>query len=460
MLLRYSFTKMDDGAYLLSNDAGKFLFVSEDEFMQCATGEITSVPLYINLEKGLFIDNECNREQTYNILRRKITKNGNNGCRTILKITSFCNCECIYCLSDSTHEKMNESMTIETIDKSLDFILNSGKQHLIIELQGGEPLSQFESIKYINEEIHKRKQPWQTVDFVIMSNMTLLTQEMATYFKDNNIALGTSIDGPKDIHDKHRPLYTGEGSFDKQTANVEMYKAIQDKQVGALITLCKDTLDKARDIIDYYIERGERVIFVRPTYNIGRAHRNWDTVGYTGEEFVKYYIDCVEYLIELNQKGVDVFERTTADALCKIFDGASGSIENTSPCGMTYNMISINHDGFVYACEGGRMLGDMGCREFCIGDVYTDTYDQVLRKKHTRDLEERSIIESKPSCSYCVYEPWCGKCPVEEQMETYSANTYLCAINKGTFDYIFKLLKDDVKRPIIMKWFEKSKGAK
>ena len=455
-MLRFSFQQFPDGTYLLTNDAGRYLYVSPDEFMQCISDNITSVDLYKRLEENLFIDNETNRIRTKEALDRKIRKGDGFAIRYILKVTNYCNCNCCYCLSGSTAERMRESMSIETVDKAIDFILASDKHEIIIELQGGEPLSQFDTIKHINERIISRQNKWQNIKLEIMSNMTLLTKEMSKYINKYNIGIGSSLDGPKDIHDKHRPFANGNGSFDKQTANIDMHNTGRDHPVGALFTVTKDTMPKYKEIIDYYASRNQPSVFVRLAYNIGRAHTNWESVGYTGAEFVEFWKHCVDYIFELNDCGVDMFEQTTTETLGKIIHGSGNNIENTSPCGMLHEMIVVNWDGSIYSCDGGRMLADMGNEHFRLGSVYDTTYDQILASEKAKRLFMDSVIESKPNCAYCAYEPWCGKCPVEEEMYAYDSNTYLCEINKGIFNHIFDMLRDDEKKQRLMKWLDRS----
>lgn len=76
-----------------------------------------------------------------------------------------------------------------------------------IEFQGGDPSTYFEMVKYIIEEAE-----WQNLfkkrelEFVICTNLTLLNEKMVKYLKKHNCMISTSLDGPKDLHDRNRPL--------------------------------------------------------------------------------------------------------------------------------------------------------------------------------------------------------------------------------------------------------------
>ena len=59
-----------------------------------------------------------------------------------------------------------------------------------------------------------------------------------------------------------------------------------------------------------------------------------------------------------------------------------------------------------------------------------------------------SVLESIPSCCDCVYQPYCGVCPVvnyaiyQDVIEK-EPRSYRCRIYSGILDYIFTLLNNN-----------------
>ena len=68
--------------------------------------------------------------------------------------------------------------------------------------------------------------------------------------------------------------------------------------------------------------------------------------------------------------------------------------------------------------------------------------------------------EAQPVCARCVYQPYCGVCPVynyETQGSLWGnmPSNDRCGLFKGTFDALFTLLKDPEKAAILNKWVAK-----
>ena len=108
--------------------------------------------------------------------------------RVCVPLSLDCNIHCKYCYRDK-----------ERIDRVPDFTedmknylknLNNTKCEAVIA-SGGEPLMHWDKVQelfsYVPKNVHKK----------IMSNCTLLTQEMVDYINQNEVELSVSHDGPK-----------------------------------------------------------------------------------------------------------------------------------------------------------------------------------------------------------------------------------------------------------------------
>src|SRR6266446_6462767 len=102
-------------------------------------------------------------------------------------------------------------MSKDIATKAVHMMLESPSPHITLELQGGEPLLAFDTIKYI-VSIAKpgAAQRSKELDIVITSNLAFLTQEILEYCCEHGIKLSTSLDGPEFIHNANRPRPTGD----------------------------------------------------------------------------------------------------------------------------------------------------------------------------------------------------------------------------------------------------------
>ena len=117
-------------------------------------------------------------------------------------------------------------MDEETAEKAVDIALESPAKYLSFEFQGGEPLLNFRVIKHIVEYTEQRKMD-KLIQYSVVSNLTLLTDEMISFFQKYQVCISTSLDGHALLHDYNRPYRDGTGTY------ADVLKAISRvKQAG------------------------------------------------------------------------------------------------------------------------------------------------------------------------------------------------------------------------------------
>ena len=91
-------------------------------------------------------------------------------------------------------------------------------------------------------------------------------------------------------------------------------------RVEALPTITRPSLTRWKDIVDQFVAVGCRAIFLRKLDPFGFAAKSAKTLGYSMDEYLEFYANAVDYIIELNRQGVQVMERHAAIMLNKILD--------------------------------------------------------------------------------------------------------------------------------------------
>lgn len=461
MRLNFFNFKFIDDEVLLTNDFGEYIFVDQKDFksiVDCKLDRESELAKNLVEKRFCYYDTNLNLVQKNKIALREVK--GHVTLATSLHIfvvTTACNMKCVYCQANNGHDCSNLYMTKEVAEKAVRIALDSPTKNLSFEFQGGEPLLNFEVIKYIVECAEKYKENHE-ISYNLVSNLTLLNDEHIEFFKNHNFGISTSIDGFSIVHNSNRAFVDGTGTFDKVCDSIDRLRNA-GIHVGAIETTTKTSLQYPEEIVHAYEDLGFESIFIRPLTPLGRALVNWDTIGYTPEEFVDFYKRVFDELIAVNLKGRFLKEDHACIFLDKIHGYMVNYMELRSPCGAGIGQLAYYADGKIYTCDEGRMVSEMGDKSFCLGDVTYSRYSELMKNGVCKTVCASSVLESIPSCCDCVYQPYCGVCPVVNYA-TYGdviekqPRGYKCRINKGILDHIFKVIKendDDVLR-ILESW--------
>jgi len=367
----------------------------------------------------------------------------------IIVVTLRCDMSCIYCHASSKHEDNKAyDMDHDTAKKTVDLLFQSPNRHVTIEFQGGEPLLNWEIIKYITKLAKiKNETAQKDLRMTIVTNMTQMDSEKMKFIIDEDIDICASLDGPKELHDKNRPCKVS--NYEQVTKWLKRFREEYKKRgiersINAVPTLTRESLKYPKEIVDEYVELGLKVIHLRFLNHLGVAKKTWANIKYTTDEYIEFWKSAVTYIDSLQKKGVRVSERMVdimVDKFTKEKD--PNYLELRVPCGAAIGQLTYNHDGKVYTCDEARMIGE---DLFMLGTV-DDTYaDLVTCDKACAVLN--ASINDQFMCDNCAYKPFCGLCPVCNYTEQGSIiakipQTDRCKIYIEQFDWVIseKIIK-------------------
>ena len=458
MINYFNFKKLVDG-YLITNDLGKYMFVNEEEFIALRTDSVD----YESEFGKKAVDNffcypgslKAFADQMSHIMRESKNYLFASTALHIFVVTNACNMKCVYCQAQSGNSIPNGMMTKEIAKKAVDIALSSPNQSLTFEFQGGEPLLNFDVIKYI-VEYTKEQNSKKNIEFSLVSNLTLLTDEIAEFICENNIGLSTSLDGGKTVHNANRCYRAGMGTYEDVIKGIQLAREY-GIYVGAIQTTTKYSLDYHKEIIDEYLNQGFNNVFIRNLTPLGCAEKSWDDIGYTPHQFVDFYKKCFDYILSVNKSGTFLKEGHATVFLSKLLTSrAVNYMELRSPCGAGIGQIAYYYDGDVFTCDEGRMLSEMGNDAFKLGNV-DNSFEELIGCSNCKAACVSSFLESLPNCSDCVYNPYCGTCPVvnyalNNSVYVNGPNDYKCVVYKGILDTIIEALKNKENRDILESW--------
>ena len=455
MKLNYFNFKMFEDKVLLTNDFGSHLFVTPTEFVQIVKKDVDlesdlgkrlvekqMVFADTNLEYSAFMKHDIRRMKGHVNIATSLH---------IFVVTTACNVRCIYCQANNGVSCPSLFMSKEIAEKAVDIAVQSPAQCLNFEFQGGEPLLNFDIIKHIVSYTEANKGSHE-ISYNVVTNLTLLTDEILDFLIEHKFGISTSIDGPEFVHDINRPFKDGNGTYAKV---LESIKKIQSKgvRVGAIQTTTRHSLKYPREIVRAYRDLGFDSIFIRPLTPLGKATLNWANIGYTPEEYLDFYKEAIDELVQINKNDRFMKEDHSSILLSRIDGKFVNYMDLRSPCGASIGQLAYYADGEIFTCDEGRMLHEMGNHTFRLGNVFADSYSDIINNGVCRTVCASSILESIPMCCDCVYQPYCGTCPVVNYAKSNDViekepRGYRCKIYSGMLDYLFKQLKDGNRETI------------
>ena len=411
--------QFSDNQRLLVNEVGEHLFLTNADFNEFVSFRLDRhSDVYLDLKgKHFLFDSESTVPFELLALKYRTKKAHLSGFTKlhIFVVSLRCEHSCHYCqVSRVSTNRALYDMSSETASRALDLVFRSPAESIKIEFQGGEPLLNFDRIKQIVQEAELRAvATGRRVEFVVTSNLALITEEILDFLRDHAIVVSTSLDGPEVIHNANRPR-PGNNSYQLTIDGLNRSRAVLGfDMVSAIMTATRLSLQHPREIVDEYVKQGFESIFLRNLSPYGFAVKTQQRIGYSIDEFLEFYKLTLEYILELNRKGINLVETYAQIILTRILTPFStGYVDLQSPSGAGIGVAVYNYDGNVYASDESRMLAEMGDEQFRLGNVHSDTYEQIFGGHSIRAIVHSSCVESLPGCSDCAFQSFCGADPI------------------------------------------------
>jgi His-Xaa-Ser system radical SAM maturase HxsB len=454
-LLPFKFSELDSERYLLTNMAGEFITLKKElmkPFVTHALDEDSDE--YINLRSRQFLLDEHNRIAPDLLslkLRTRYASLSQFTSLHIFVVSLRCEHSCPYCqVSRQSEDKGSFDMTEEIANRSLQLVFKSPSPMIKIEFQGGEPLLNFGMIQYVVKQALKiNEAEKKSLDFVIATNLALISKEVLMFCKEYGVHISTSLDGPEDLHNKNRPR-PGKNSHQKTLEGIYLSREVLGKDsVSALMTTTESSLGRVKEIIDEYLALDFGGIFLRHLSPYGFAIKTKSYLAYSTDRWLEFYKEGLEYIIELNRKGIDFREYHACTVLTKMLTSNNpGFVDLMSPSGMGIAAAVYNYDGTVHPSDESRMLAEMGDNTFKLGNVFDNTYEEIFGSDALLTPLEESFALSAPMCSDCAYEPYCGAEPVyhhgiHKDFLGRKPTSDFCHRNMSIFKYLVTRMDED-----------------
>lgn len=311
-----------------------------------------------------------------------------------LIVTNKCNLNCSYCYEK---HKGKSAMTKEVAMDAIDSFTENAESNTRLDLSfhGGEPLLEFEIIKYATEYL-KEKSSLKKLDphFGITTNGTLVTPEIAQYFKENNFRVKVSLDGKEETHNLHRKTIDSHDTYNKVVKAAYLLNE-NECDLSIRMTITPETVDSFVENVQWLLEKGFRKIEAVAD-NLADWSKKIDKLEASYKEIQRIYIDR----LEKDRFSFGMFDGKIAQYL---------QARKPRFCNAGFGHFVVNPDGTLYPCAYV-----MDKKEFCVGKLK----GEIDKKKRKRYIEKH--LTKNDICEECSIAHFCQgrKCSFNNYITT------------------------------------------
>lgn len=465
-LLPFRFHRINRNREVLVSETGDFILVNSGTAQRVIEKQINRYEhsdLYADLISNFIISEESIPPLLEVLATKYRTKKAFLDDFTslhIFVISLRCDHTCHYCqVSRVSEDRSAFDMQKKHIDKGIEYMMRSPNPYVTMEFQGGESLLAFDNIIYaVNKAKEEANIYEKKITFVVCTNLSPLDEKMLAFFKEHDILISTSLDGPSFVHNQNRHK-RGRDSYEKAVEGIKLCReTLGEDKLSALTTITNLSLEYPLEIIDTYFEMGFKSIFLRPISPYGFALRNEKRNYYETSQFLDFYKKALDRIITYNLNG-NFFREDYATVILKkiLTPFPVGYVDLQSPAGLINNVIVFNYDGKVYASDESRMLAEMNDFTFLMGNLDDDSYESIFYGPKSMQLAQAFNNESLPGCSECAFQSYCGADPVHNyatqgDLIGHRPTSTFCKKNMEIIRYLFELMEDKKVERIFRTW--------
>lgn len=317
-------------------------------------------------------------------------------------VTENCNFKCKYCFISKVVQKdaPAKTMTIDVARKAIALLQRTYERQQTaydktITFYGGEPLLNIDVIRFFMEEIEKIKMSgkyWpQDVKYALITNGSLITEEILDTLKNYGIALSISYDIDKMAH-SNRISKNSQDSFETVRQKINLCR-LKKHPFSLSITISNETIQNRNTII-------EEIKKLNPTtvaFNMLIPNEH-------GMPPITYYQQATDFMIESFKelREVGVFEDRI---MRKVQAFEDSKLFLYDCCASGGNQYVIDPSGNIGVCHG--YLND---RKFFSDNVSNVDFD--FRKNETFQYWRNRTPIRMEQCRDCECIGICGGgCP-------------------------------------------------
>lgn len=353
-----------------------------------------------------------------------------------LHVAHTCNLNCSYCFaSQGKYHGDRALMSLDVGKRALDFLIeNSGtRRNLEVDFFGGEPLMNWDVVKQLVGYARKReKETGKNFRFTLTTNGMLIDDDVIDFSNREMSNVVLSLDGRKEIHDRLRVDYAGNGSYDRIVPKFqEFVKRRGDGDYymrGTFTHANPDFLNDIKVMLDLGFDKlSMEPVVCAPGDEAALTEQDLPVV-------FEQYEKLAELMLEREKAGKPfTFYHYMID-----LTGGPCIYKRISGCGSGTEYMAVTPWGDLYPCH--QFVGE---EKYKLGDIWNG-----VTAKDVQDEFACCNVYTRPDCADCWAKLYCsGGCAANAYHSTGSVN--------GVYKYGCELFKKRMECAIMIQVAEK-----
>ena len=313
-----------------------------------------------------------------------------------LHVAHTCNLNCSSCFaSQGKYHGERALMSFEVGKRALDFLIehSGSRTNLEVDFFGGEPLMNWDVVKQLvqyartQEEAHHKK-----FRFTLTTNGVLIDEDVIDFANREMSNVVLSLDGRKEIHDRLRVDYAGNGSYDRIVPKFQqLVKARGGERYYMRGTFTHANPDFTRDVFHManlgFTELSMEPVVCAPDDPAALTAEDIETVK-------REYELLATDMLHREEKGQPItFYHYMLD-----LTGGPCIYKRISGCGSGTEYMAVTPWGDLYPCH--QFVGE---EEYKLGNVWDGVTNTALRERF-----RACNAYSRQDCEGCWARLYCS----------------------------------------------------
>ncbi len=359
-------------------------------------------------------------------------KGGNVIKALCLHVAHTCNLNCAYCFaSQGKFHGDRALMPFEVGKRALDFLIeNSGGRHnLEVDFFGGEPLMNWDVVKRLVAYARTiEKEKGKNFRFTLTTNGVSIDSDVIDFANREMSNVVLSLDGRREVHDRYRVDYQGQGSYDRVVPKFqELVRARGGKDYYMRGTFTHQNPDFLKDI-DAMLDLGFDQLSMEPV-----VCAPGDPAALTEEDkaiVMEQYERLAQKMLKRRKEGRPfTFYHYMVD-----LESGPCIYKRISGCGSGTEYMAVTPWGDLYPCH--QFVGE---EKFRLGSVFEGVTNHAVQEEF-----RGCNVYARPDCADCWAKLYCaGGCAANAYHATGSIG--------GIYQYGCELFKKRMECAIMLK---------